>query len=60
MKCTNCNYKHGWDPESQTSIKGGKGDFYQLPIELTRESFYSDERVELFGCPSCGFVFIDK
>ena len=60
MICPNCNYIHGyhWVEEEFKEIKGEHGDFFSLPITLSRESLYSHkEEVQVFSCPSCRIVF---
>lgn len=63
MKCPNCGYIHGVHTVStETSfsvenVEGKCGDFYNLPIKLERDSYYNDSK-EVFGCPSCMFVFM--
>ena len=60
MKCPHCNYVHGWDAESGSSIEGKEGDFYEDPVRLERRtySYYSQESVKLYACPSCRKAFI--
>ena len=69
MICPYCNYAHGtdWHPVSPDSdetellnIDGAKGKFYRLPVTMERSHNYNDDRVSMFGCPSCTKVFIEK
>lgn len=66
MKCPNCNYEHGWSGEKLESIKGNKGDFFEMSndMKMTRSDNSlswrrHDETRDVFGCPSCGNIFID-
>lgn len=68
MICPHCNYKHGYhwenlgeDPVSSEFVetKGIEGGFYQSPIKMERNNDYGyDDRVNLYGCPSCFKTFI--
>lgn len=62
MKCPNCDYVHGWDPEKQESVNGEHGEFYTLSndVKLTRSRWrFDNEEVTLHGCPNpdCKHVF---
>lgn len=64
MKCPYCEYEHGWSNEKLGDVKGDKGDFFTTNEEnpLLRVDVYSWRRVErkeVFGCPSCGKLFIE-
>lgn len=58
MECPHCGYAHRWSNKSECDVKGDCGDFYTLPIKMERESFYSDEKNSVKGCPKCGVVFM--
>lgn len=61
MKCNNCGYNDGWDPEQLKVIEGDYGKFYKLPIKLVRDTPYcGEESVSMIGCPQCGNVQIEK
>jgi rubredoxin len=67
MKCPNCKYEYDYSQYDVTEDEDGKpihehGTFFTLPINLERTSyamFSSPEREEVYGCPSCGNVFLD-
>lgn len=61
MICPHCNYESGWNSTLMEIVKGVKGDFYTLPIEVTRSTpFYKPEdRKDVHACPSCGKMFIE-
>jgi hypothetical protein len=60
MKCPHCGYQDGWDNEELKTVDGEEGDFFRLPITMTRDTGIGCCREErnLRGCPSCGKVFI--
>ena len=60
MKCPHCDY----EPEiNEFDYAMGAGRFYTLGIEMKQEanahSNYHDAREAVYGCPSCGVVFIN-
>jgi hypothetical protein len=57
MKCPHCDYEAGWSGEILDNVEGKEGDFYKSPVNLERESHYTD-RVVLYGCPVCKKTFI--
>jgi hypothetical protein len=58
MKCPHCDYVHGWDAEKMEVVKGKEGDFYKLPVEMTRSRYGVVDRRDLYACPSCRKTFI--
>ena len=53
MKCPHCNY--------DTEINDDYGEFYRLPVELTRQSdsmLRIEDDAYLYACPACKKVFI--
>jgi protein-arginine kinase activator protein McsA len=60
MICPHCNYSHSeYDPDSSTSSKGIKGNFYKFPIEMKRHQDYQvHDEMNVYGCPNCFKVFI--
>lgn len=74
MKCPNCGYIHGWQPETLSSVDGEKGSFYTFrtsQIEVNRTSqtevnllaerngrYEEGGRRDVYGCPSCMMVFM--
>lgn len=61
MICPHCEYEHGCNYDLDKEIKGDKGTFYELPIEMTkRDAWESETEIRiLYACPSCGKTFID-
>lgn len=63
MKCPHCEYEHGWSNTSMTKVDDkATGDFYQFPIQMSREAaysyHYSKDEVSVYACPSCKKMFI--
>ena len=59
MKCPHCEYKDGWDSELLESVKGDDGEFFTLPVEMTRNCIhYKKESIQLFACPKCHKTFV--
>lgn len=56
MRCPHCGYEDvGWSSEDY------KGDFYTLPIDLTRQSDSLrrlEDRASVYGCPVCKKLFL--
>lgn len=52
MECPHCEYKDKWN------APGDEGDFYRLPVEVSRERQFQTERETLYACPKCGKTFI--
>jgi predicted RNA-binding Zn-ribbon protein involved in translation (DUF1610 family) len=63
MKCPHCGYAHGseWVDDDPVDVKGECGDFYELPLEVSRTSLYnySKQTRTLYACPSCTKTFIE-
>lgn len=60
MICPHCKYSHNeFDLKSKTTSEGENGEFYKLPIEMTRQVNYHRDAVNIFGCPECKKVFIE-
>ncbi|HET8686333.1 MAG TPA: hypothetical protein VFM18_06675 [Methanosarcina sp.] len=66
MKCPNCGYEHGWHTNEKSGKyqkhEGSEGDFYSITngIHAVRdENMLVEKRRDIFGCPSCGSIFID-
>lgn len=59
MECPHCNYKSGWDAENLKNAKGELGEFYSLPIKLSRDAFHEFDDHQVYGCPNCMIVFHD-
>ncbi len=61
MECLYCGYKDD-QFENGNWVEPKNGQFYKLPIELTRPGNnlwgYNDKK-ELFACPKCKKLFID-
>jgi len=68
MICPHCEYEHGYgdgrhDDGSYKKVIGSEGDFYRLPITLTRDgdNYHGiDETAGLYGCPACNKTFIQE
>lgn len=58
MKCPSCKYKHGWDNEENIDVKGEKGDFFILALEMRRHKFMDEDTEVLYACPKCGIAFM--
>ena len=74
MKCPNCGYIHGWQPETLSSVDGENGSFYtfrtsqfevnrtsQTEVNLLAERngrYEEGGRRDVYGCPSCMVVFM--
>ena len=61
MKCPKCDY----EPEiNEFDWAQGPGRFFELGIEMKQQgnehSKYHDAREAVYGCPSCGVVFINR
>ncbi len=60
MKCPHCEYENWWSSEKLDIVEGDKGEFYQLPVDMTRLPYsYREERVKLFACPNCSKTFVE-
>lgn len=59
MKCPHCEYENGWSSEKLEIVEGECGEFYQLPVDMTRQYFYGEERVKLFACPDRSKTFVE-
>jgi len=70
MKCPICSYVDGgmWQSKKDNPIEtewvvieGNKGDFYIHPVKVERREIGSPDtqRKDVYGCPSCGVMFID-
>lgn len=59
MKCPHCEYESGWSSEKQEVVEGKCGEFYELPVHMTRPYFYYEEKVKLFACPDCSKTFVE-
>lgn len=59
MKCPGCGYIDGWDPETVATVNGLAGDFWQLPIEMTRTQWGETQHKFVVACPQCKTLFID-
>jgi DNA-directed RNA polymerase subunit RPC12/RpoP len=58
IRCPNCNYGHGWNPETRENERSERGDFYSFPIEIVRSQFMDEDRRQVYGCPNCKILFI--
>ncbi len=66
MKCPNCGYIHGWQPETLSSVDGEKGSFYTFRTSPTEVNLLAERngryeeggRRDVYGCPSCMMVFM--
>lgn len=61
MICPHCKYENGWNDELERVVKGDKGRFYVLPIEMTKRDVWESEtiRSDLYACPNCKIAFIN-
>jgi hypothetical protein len=60
MQCPYCDYEHWeWDDEKETFSEGNLGDFFRLPLEITRSIHWEpDESKSVVGCPNCNKIFM--
>ena len=61
MKCPHCDYLNGWDGESEKSIEGEEGDFYELSNDIKMErsvGVWRAEKKTIWGCPKCFKLFM--
>lgn len=61
MICPNCKYEDGWNPNKREYIEGDHGEFFKLPLAMTRnnESIFGKNEKDVIGCPVCGTVCLD-
>ena len=60
MKCPHCEYT----PEiNEFDYASAPGRFFVLPIKMEQESNahakYGDQCEKVYGCPSCGILFMN-
>lgn len=60
MKCL-CGYEHGFNADSQLVIHDGQGEFFHSTFaDLERRAdMFKTEKARMYGCPTCGRVFIE-